>query len=216
MFAMLTTRRSRSPQSAQRSSAIERAACSGVMPSAWRSARLLVEVLEVGLAARARRRARASGPWPGTITSASSARIRSHAAIQFETGPGPGDRVRAGEEDVAGEQHALGRGVHERVAARVRRPDLDQPQLAVADAQRQLAAEGLLRQHQLDARRSRTRRSSAGRTRRARPSAAPAPRARPSPPAAARSSPRRCAPRRRSARRRRAGCRSSGRRWRAC
>ncbi len=65
--------------------------------------------------------------------------------------PLPHDRVRAGEEDVPAEQHAPGGHVHERVAARMRGADLEQPQLELPDAQAQLAAERLLGQRELDA-----------------------------------------------------------------
>ena len=96
-------------------------------------ARLLVEVLEVvaqlaHLLDRAQR----------AVTRDDRLRIEREDPLArgdpVRHGAGPRDRVRPGEEDVAGEQHPLGGHVHERVAARVRRADLDQLQLALAHA----------------------------------------------------------------------------------
>jgi glycosyltransferase involved in cell wall biosynthesis/GT2 family glycosyltransferase len=64
----------------------------------------------------------------------------------------PGDRVGSVEEDVAGEHHPLGGQEGQRVATGVRRADLDQAHLALADLEAQLAAERLRGQHRLDAR----------------------------------------------------------------
>ena len=80
----------------------------------------------------------------------SSSQIRSQAAIQFSLGPGPHDRRALDEQDVAGEQHAGLGHVGERVAARVRRPDLDEVDAATADGQRVAAGERVGRQRQGD------------------------------------------------------------------
>ena len=82
-----------------------------------------------------------TGPWPGTTTSGSSSRIRSSAAIQPAVGPAHITGATSDEQDVRGEHDARIRHVDDQVPGGVRRADLDQPHLAPADVERQLAAE---------------------------------------------------------------------------
>src|SRR5262252_5448488 len=56
----------------------------------------------------------------------------------------------AGEQDVGGVHDAVGRDHHDRVPTRVRGPDLDQPHLLRAHAQRELAVERLGWEGELD------------------------------------------------------------------
>ena len=216
MLAMLTTSRSRSRQSIQRSSDIARAACSARHPLG------VAACAPARTGTRSTPSARAPRPAPPAVRvrarsprrpSRGSARRRRSSWTPVRPKRSGARRRRGCRRRTARARRARARACR-RACARARPRSARSSRSPTGSVSSPLNV--CCGQRELDAREVERAEAVAGRTRRARPSRAPARAAPPSPPAAARSSPPPYARRRRSARRRRAGCRSSDRRWRAC